>query len=79
MLRARRCLAGGPGIYTLKQLTQLALPTSDMQPRRLERARYEKNQAETSGTRFRGTVRYDGTDFAGFQTQPSGNTVQDVL
>ena len=33
----------------------------------------------TPSTRFRATVSYDGTDFAGWQTQPDGNTIQDVL
>ncbi|KAL1523745.1 hypothetical protein AB1Y20_018673 [Prymnesium parvum] len=31
------------------------------------------------GLRFRGKLSYDGTDFGGWQTQPSGNTVQDLL
>lgn len=29
--------------------------------------------------RWKGTVAYDGTDFEGWQAQPSGNTVQDFL
>jgi len=29
--------------------------------------------------RFRGVIAYDGTDLQGFQSQPHGNTVQDVL
>ena len=44
-----------------------------------ERVPYERPEADGTGLRFRGTVSYDGTDFGGWQTQPHGNTIQDIL
>ena len=49
--------------------------------RSAERLPYEPTAPDlaAASTRFRATVAYDGTEFNGWQTQPFGNTVQDLL
>lgn len=47
---------------------------------RAARKAYDRDsELPTQQRRFRATVAYDGTDFVGWQTQPSGLGVQDVL
>ena len=41
--------------------------------------RLKYDRAKPLPRRFRGVVSYDGTDYLGWQTQPSGRGVQDVL
>lgn len=45
---------------------------------RSNRVAYDRTVALTT-SRFRGIVSYDGTDYVGWQTQPSGKGVQDVI
>ena len=44
-----------------------------------DRALQESNQAASKSTRFMGRVAYDGTSFVGWQTQPNGRGIQDLL
>ena len=50
-------------------------------PRSSERQPYRPSTSDgaTLSARFKAVVAYDGTDFAGWQTQPDGNTLQDLI
>jgi tRNA pseudouridine38-40 synthase len=48
-------------------------------PIRPSRLEHDNMPANHSVVRLTAKVAYDGTDFEGFQTQPSGQTVQDLL
>lgn len=48
-------------------------------PIRPSRIEHDNMPANASVVRLTAKVAYDGTDFVGFQTQPNGHTVQDLL